>query len=64
MQSILEVKHITKAFHEHGRYFTALDDISLAVGEGECVGIVGESGSGKSTLARIITRLLLPDSGR
>ena len=63
MQSILEVKHITKAFHEHGRHFTALDDISLTVGEGECVGIVGESGSGKSTLARIITRLLLPDSG-
>ena len=63
MQSILEVKHVTKAFYEHGRHFTALDDISLTVGEGECVGIVGESGSGKSTLARIITRLLLPDSG-
>ena len=37
--------------------------MSITVGEGECVGVVGESGCGKSTLARIITRLILPDSG-
>lgn len=61
---ILEVKNVTKTFRERGgRRFTALDDVSLAVGEGECVGVVGESGCGKSTLARVITRLILPDSG-
>ncbi len=64
MQTILEVSHVTKSFHEHGgRTFRAVDDISLTVETGECVGIVGESGSGKSTLARIITRLIQPDSG-
>lgn len=64
MQTILEVSHVTKTFHERGgRTFRAVDDISLTVETGECVGIVGESGSGKSTLARIITRLILPGSG-
>ncbi len=64
MQTILEVSHVTKTFRERdGRTFRAVDDISLTVEAGECVGIVGESGSGKSTLARIITRLTPPDSG-
>lgn len=64
MQTILDVSHVTKTFHErNGKSFKALDDISLNVLEGECIGIVGESGSGKSTLAKIITRLIPPDSG-
>ncbi len=41
----------------------ALDRVSLAVGEGEVVGLVGESGCGKSTLGRIVARILEPTLG-
>ncbi|MCX6021359.1 MAG: ATP-binding cassette domain-containing protein, partial [Chloroflexi bacterium] len=37
-----------------------LRSVSLAIREGECVGVVGESGSGKSTLAGVLMGLLRP----
>lgn len=50
----------------HKNYHTdhfALEDISLDVHKGECVGIIGTNGSGKSTLLKIITGVLSPSSG-
>ncbi len=41
----------------------ALDDISLDVKRNEIYGILGANGSGKSTLIRVISTLLIPDSG-
>jgi peptide/nickel transport system ATP-binding protein len=41
----------------------ALDDVSLALNEGEVFGLVGESGSGKSTLAHVLVRLIDVTSG-
>jgi ABC-2 type transport system ATP-binding protein len=41
----------------------ALKDINLSVREGELFGFIGPDGAGKTTLFRILTTLLLPDSG-
>ncbi len=43
--------------------FRALDDISVTMKKGECVGLIGLNGSGKSTLASIITGITTPTSG-
>jgi ABC-type polysaccharide/polyol phosphate transport system ATPase subunit len=41
----------------------ALDDVSLVVPRGGCVGVIGANGSGKSTLLKVIAGLLVPDAG-
>lgn len=42
----------------------AVDAVSLEVSDGELFGLVGPDGAGKTTLFRMLTTLLLPDSGR
>jgi polar amino acid transport system ATP-binding protein len=56
---VLQVAGLGKSFNDH----RALEDIDLAVAEGETVCILGPSGSGKSTLLRCINWLEVPDSG-
>ncbi|MEM7520180.1 MAG: ABC transporter ATP-binding protein [Pseudomonadota bacterium] len=69
--TLLEAKGITKRFIEKGSlipsrrtYFTAVDDLSLDIKDGEVFGLVGESGSGKSTVARMIGTLYPVDAGQ
>jgi len=58
---ILEAFHpLRKSYHKD---FYALDDVSITVNRGECVGLIGMNGSGKSTLLQIIAGVLLPTSG-
>ena len=41
----------------------AVDGVSFAINEGECVGLDGESGCGKTTLGRTILQLIAPTAG-
>ena len=60
---VLEVERLGRVFSSRGRELVAVDDVSLALHEGETIGIVGESGCGKSTLARMILKLIQPSAG-
>lgn len=40
-----------------------LDNLSLSVKQGDCIGLVGKNGCGKSTLLSLITGCLIPQSG-
>lgn len=66
---LVEVQHLTKEFRRKRGVLSrtvsvrAVDDVSLAIDEGEMFGMVGESGSGKSTIGRCILRLIEPTSG-
>jgi ABC-2 type transport system ATP-binding protein len=56
----LEVERLVKHFGET----VALNDVSLTVRAGECMGLLGPNGAGKSTLIRSIVGRVIPNSGR
>jgi peptide/nickel transport system ATP-binding protein len=67
---LLELEHLRMSYPVRGgplgrslASVHAVDDVTLAVSDGETLGLVGESGCGKTTLARCVTRLLKPTGG-
>lgn len=56
----IELLNITKRFGN----LTALDNVSISLGENRIYGLLGSNGAGKTTLLNIITNRLYPDSGQ
>ena len=63
METVYELKNVSKIYKNDGKEFTALKDVSLTINEGEIFGIIGMSGAGKSTLVRTLNRLEEVSSG-
>ena len=49
-----------KKYHKD---FVALDNITFEIGGGKTLGIIGQNGAGKSTLLKILSGIIIPDSG-
>lgn len=62
MTSVI-VNNISKKYKVEKSQVTALNTVSFEVSKGELFGIVGPDGSGKTSLFRVLTTLLLADSG-
>ena len=56
---MIEVSHLTKRYGN----FTAVDDLSFTIGEGQVYGFLGPNGAGKSTTMNIMTGCLSPSGG-
>ena len=52
---MIQIKSLTKTYnYKKSNAFTALEDVSLTIEDGEMLAIIGKSGAGKSTLLHII----------
>lgn len=60
MKLMIEAEGLVKKYKE----VTALDGLGLDVPEGQVLGLLGPNGAGKTTAVRILTTLLIPDSGK
>lgn len=60
---MIEIRGLTKTYHNTSGDTTAIRDIDLTVEDGDIFGIIGLSGAGKSTLVRCINYLERPSSG-
>lgn len=60
---LIETKDVTRLYQMGANQVTALDHVSIGIGEGEFVSIQGTSGSGKSTLLNLLGGLDRPTSG-
>ena len=62
MKSII-VNNITKTYGKAKEKILAVDNVSFNVNSGEIFGLIGPDGAGKTSIFRMLTTVLLPDSG-
>ena len=65
---MITIKNVTKNFVKTNKKkekeeFTAVDNLSFEVNEGEILGILGPNGAGKTTLLRMIAGIMQPNKG-
>jgi ABC-2 type transport system ATP-binding protein len=68
-QPAIQVSNLRKCFRKRNGFrktseLWAIDDVSFSVAEGETYGLLGPNGSGKSSLIRVLSTLLIADSGK
>ncbi|GAB4127446.1 MAG: ABC transporter ATP-binding protein [Roseiflexaceae bacterium] len=63
MTALIELKDVSKSYHEGGRVRSVLRDVNAQFATGEFCVLVGKSGSGKSTLLNLVSAIDRPDSG-
>ena len=56
---MINVEHLTRKYGD----FTAVDDVSFQIGQGEIVGLLGHNGAGKTTIMKMMTGYLEPTAG-
>ncbi|HEX7558755.1 MAG TPA: ATP-binding cassette domain-containing protein, partial [Usitatibacter sp.] len=60
---IVSITHLSKSYRRGDQVVPVLQDITLAIAEGDFIALMGPSGSGKSTLLNLIAGIDKPDSG-
>lgn len=60
---MIKVDKLSRSFEKDGHKIQVIKDLSFQVKKGECLAIIGPNGIGKTTLFRILSTLILPDSG-
>ena len=63
MEAVLELKNVTKVYHQGNIKVTAVSDVSLRLERSKVMLIMGPSGSGKTTLLSMMGCILRPTSG-
>lgn len=64
MNTVVSTDHVSKSYGKGESAFTALDNITLSIVNGESIAIIGKSGSGKSTLMHTLALLDKPSRGK
>ncbi|ART99729.1 dipeptide/oligopeptide/nickel ABC transporter permease/ATP-binding protein [Yoonia vestfoldensis] len=62
-KSLLQIDALETQFHVGPRIYRAVNDVTLHLGRGECLGLIGESGSGKSVTALSVMGLVASPPG-
>ena len=57
---MIEIKNVSKTYNGN---IKAIDNLNLKINDGEIVGFIGLNGAGKTTAIKMMTGILVPDTG-